>query len=269
MARKRTIDPNFWTSEPISRLSREKRLFVLGMISNADDEGYLKGSGAWLKATIFPYDNDVKPSDLEKWRQEVVHTETIRSCKIRGETIIWFPKWYEYQYVEKAKVSLLRALVERCGKRGCLKKNDHGNITEQSPPIPKKPLFFTSTDTDKKRTEEGERPESETVGQNEPGSYKIFATRYYAVAGRHPGRQKRLVEGYGKLCERFGEPVVLAALDEWASGRGGSDRLKSNQFAPKDFLFTEGAEICEGKKQAQEMGADQVEEGVRELDIPE
>ena len=39
MARRRMIDPNFWESEDVSRLSLFARLLFIGMISNADDEG--------------------------------------------------------------------------------------------------------------------------------------------------------------------------------------------------------------------------------------
>ena len=34
------IDPNFWTDEKLGECSIQERLLFMGLISNADDEGY-------------------------------------------------------------------------------------------------------------------------------------------------------------------------------------------------------------------------------------
>ena len=56
MARKRMIDPEFWSDEEIATLSFPARLFYIGLWNFADDEGKGKGHSKLLKAQIFPYD---------------------------------------------------------------------------------------------------------------------------------------------------------------------------------------------------------------------
>ena len=65
MARKRMLDPNFWTDEKLGECSRDERLLFMGLISSADDEGYGRANPKLLKSLIFPYD-DLRTSDLEK-----------------------------------------------------------------------------------------------------------------------------------------------------------------------------------------------------------
>ena len=66
MARKRMIDPSFWTDEKLGECSIQERMLFMGLISNADDEGYGRANPKLLKSLIFPYD-DLRASDLEKW----------------------------------------------------------------------------------------------------------------------------------------------------------------------------------------------------------
>ena len=70
-ARKRQVDPGIWTSEQVVACGPEARLLFIGCITQADDEGRLKGSAAYLKMTIFPGDA-VSVDQVEVWRQEVI-----------------------------------------------------------------------------------------------------------------------------------------------------------------------------------------------------
>ena len=67
MARKRMIDPSFWTDEKLGECSVNERYLFMGLISNADDEGYGRANPKLLKSLLFPYDDDLRTSDLEKW----------------------------------------------------------------------------------------------------------------------------------------------------------------------------------------------------------
>ena len=54
MARIRTIKPEFWTDEDIASLSEPARLLAIGLLNQADDEGYFKSHPLLLKAAVFP-----------------------------------------------------------------------------------------------------------------------------------------------------------------------------------------------------------------------
>ena len=66
MARKRIIDPEFWSDEEIGQWSFAARLFYIGLWNFADDKGRFKAANALLKAQIFPYDVKIHIDNLKK-----------------------------------------------------------------------------------------------------------------------------------------------------------------------------------------------------------
>jgi hypothetical protein len=57
MARIRTVKPEFWEDETIGLLSPHARLLFIGTWNLADDEGLLRWSPAYVKASLFMYDD--------------------------------------------------------------------------------------------------------------------------------------------------------------------------------------------------------------------
>ena len=125
MARKRQIDPGFWTSEQVAALKPAERLMWLGMISNADDEGRLKGSPAYLKMAIFPADR-MTLGRVEAMRDAIVTAGLARLyADADGEPLLWIPNWHKHQYVSKAYPSKLpphpdEPRAKRHGKKGSI-----------------------------------------------------------------------------------------------------------------------------------------------------
>jgi hypothetical protein len=66
MARKRIIDPEFWSDEEIGQWSYEARLFYIGLWNFADDVGRFKAHPQLLKSQIFPYDQKFNIENLKK-----------------------------------------------------------------------------------------------------------------------------------------------------------------------------------------------------------
>ena len=52
MARKRMIDPSIWADEGMAALSPRQQVLYIGLFSNADDEGRLKGSAAAIRLLL-------------------------------------------------------------------------------------------------------------------------------------------------------------------------------------------------------------------------
>lgn len=67
MARIRTIKPEFWEDEDIGKLPIPCRLFFIGCWNFADDYGVIKANAALLKSQIFPYDENLRVSEIKKW----------------------------------------------------------------------------------------------------------------------------------------------------------------------------------------------------------
>lgn len=106
MPRRRMLDPSFFEDTDVAKLSRDERLFLLGCVRNADDEGRLKGHCAYLKAEIFMYDEDIslegmgkiKESTLEKIKQWP-ESNPWRLLRYRNSSheYLCFPLWFQHQ----------------------------------------------------------------------------------------------------------------------------------------------------------------------------
>lgn len=59
MARIRTVKPEFWEDEVVGMLPRDARLLFIATFNLADDEGLLRWTPAYIKASAFIYDEDV------------------------------------------------------------------------------------------------------------------------------------------------------------------------------------------------------------------
>lgn len=103
MSRKRMIDPGIWNSEQVASLSVRQRLLFIGLISNADDEGKLKGSAAYIKSIIFPYDSiplTTIETDLNRLSKSIIVRYRIDE--------LWYiklPTWHKHQYIREPKPS--------------------------------------------------------------------------------------------------------------------------------------------------------------------
>ena len=102
MPRRRMIDPSFNEDMEVGGLTRDERLFLVGCISVADDEGRLIGNCEFLKSRIFIYDKDIdsdamrriRESTLEKmshWRPDNVFL--LRAYQDSDQDYIFFANW--------------------------------------------------------------------------------------------------------------------------------------------------------------------------------
>ena len=105
MARKRMLDPNIWVSEDIAQLSIFARYLFIGMISNADDEGKGRANVAYLKSTIFPYDEDVSTRKVQEALKSIAQHCTIQIYEVDGKQYYAFRNWKKWQKVEKPSPS--------------------------------------------------------------------------------------------------------------------------------------------------------------------
>lgn len=81
MARIRTIKPEFWEDEVIGCLSRDARLLFIATWNIADDEGLLRWSPPYLKASAFMYDAGVSIKDVERLMAELTESGLIHDYR--------------------------------------------------------------------------------------------------------------------------------------------------------------------------------------------
>lgn len=107
MPRQRFIHPEIWSDPTLGKLAPVERLFFIGCFSNADDEGRLLGSPAYLRSVIFVYD-DFTIDQVKEIRDRVVSCcHNLVLYEHNGTEYLAFLKWTEYQkpkYPQPSKI---------------------------------------------------------------------------------------------------------------------------------------------------------------------
>jgi HNH endonuclease len=77
MGRIRTVKPEFWEDEKVGMLSREARLLFIATFNLADDEGLLRWTPAYIKASVFMYDNDLDTKKIRGFMEELMQSDLL------------------------------------------------------------------------------------------------------------------------------------------------------------------------------------------------
>jgi len=77
MAKIRTIKPELWDDEKLGGMKRDCRLLFIGLLSFADDSGVIKSNPTFIKNRIFPYDEDLRVSEVTKWLTALVEARML------------------------------------------------------------------------------------------------------------------------------------------------------------------------------------------------
>lgn len=95
------VHATIWESAQVSRLSRDARLTYIGLIVLGDDDGRLKADPRLIKSQIYPYDDEVKLSDIEKWMGEIKAQNLVVEYEVEGVRYMYHPKWENYQQLRE------------------------------------------------------------------------------------------------------------------------------------------------------------------------
>lgn len=117
MARIRTMKPSFWGSGTVTKLSRDARLLVLGLISHADDDGRFLGSTAAINGAVFPND-DLAPKVVRRWYEEALNAKLVHEYSLEGVRYGCFPTWHEHQVINRYTPSQFPEPDVYCVPRG-------------------------------------------------------------------------------------------------------------------------------------------------------
>ncbi len=67
----------------------------------ADDEGRFRCSPRYLRAKVFPYDNNISDSDIQEWVDELHSNKLIVKYDIDGKSYGYHPNWEKWQTIRK------------------------------------------------------------------------------------------------------------------------------------------------------------------------
>ena len=104
MAKRRMIDGEFWEEPKVAKMSDSKRLFTIGCINEADDEGRLIAEPEYLRAIIWKYHNR-RLGWVKKIRDEVCsELKGFQLYEVEGVFYIQLKNWERYQILRKDRI---------------------------------------------------------------------------------------------------------------------------------------------------------------------
>lgn len=128
MPRIRTIKPDFWQHPKVTAASRDARLYFLGLLNEADDEGRMRYSGKRLAGVIFPDDDDVTGAEIDLWTAELENVGLVVRYVVDDAPLLLILGFTEHQKINRPSPSRLPAPPREPSV------NAHGALTEPSPP---------------------------------------------------------------------------------------------------------------------------------------
>lgn len=112
MARKRMIDPNIWQSEDFNKLDTFSRLVFIGLFSLADDEGRGRANPTYIKSSIFPYDEVVRTTDIEKSLSKISASMSIVFYEHNESKYYELLNWDKWQKIDRPTESKIPEYIE-------------------------------------------------------------------------------------------------------------------------------------------------------------
>jgi len=276
---RRMITPEIWFNEKVGILPDTGRLLFIGIFSNADDDGRLKASAKFLKAHIFPYDDDKTTEQIEELRDKCVQVGLIRLYKNGTEEFLDIPGWCEHQQIRKdrynpSKLPSFKEVQGQLnqhtdskregeppgqGKRGSSatnrKPNDNQAATTGSHSIVKSSLVKSSLNTPPKGGARKKRADT----QADPRIKEVF-NEIHQFFGYPNKVQQDPIPNYGKegqfikkmLGRGFTRVEILACWTSKVSQRGGE--FVSMQWVNEDIGKKGGVGEQPRPKQARAKG---------------
>ena len=118
MARIRTLKPEMWGTGDISRLSRDERLLVVGLITMADDDGRFLSAPNAILGHIYPNDSNISPAQIMRWLTNAAEgDEPVHLYDFDGIAYGCFPNWHKHQRINRYTASKYPSPLIECWPR--------------------------------------------------------------------------------------------------------------------------------------------------------
>lgn len=130
MARIRSIKPQFWLDQKLAtNLTRDQRLFYIGLWNQADDEGRFLANARLLLGAIFPHDRDLDERFTEDSLRALAAFGRIVVYTVDGERYGAISKWSEHQKINRPTASSYPKPPNNLEKFSESSVSDHGGLT--------------------------------------------------------------------------------------------------------------------------------------------
>jgi hypothetical protein len=105
VARIRSIKPDFWKSEKVARMTgvdgRQARLLFIALWNFCEDSGCMRAAPAYVRAEVFPYDEDITAQDVARWLDLLEATRLITRYQRPSGSFLVVRGFKDHQKIEK------------------------------------------------------------------------------------------------------------------------------------------------------------------------
>lgn len=113
MPRKRMIDPSIWTDEGMAEISPRQQLLYIGLFSNADDDGRLKGSPVAISLMLPTLYAGVSKDEIEADVSSVCASmRQLARYDVDDRPYLEFKNFRQWQRIDRPTPSILPAPLE-------------------------------------------------------------------------------------------------------------------------------------------------------------
>lgn len=94
----RQIKGSFW-SDPdlVYELTREQRMFFIGLTQLAEDSGCLEYDPRSFKILLYPADTDITPEILTEWTEKIIEMGKLIPYEVEGKQYLFIKNFHKHQ----------------------------------------------------------------------------------------------------------------------------------------------------------------------------
>lgn len=199
----RTIKPEITESESFARCSIKARLTAIYLITNADDEGRMRGNAKMLARTLFPYDDDIQ-ENFATLLGELESVGFANRYEVDGCQYLHIVNWSRHQRIDKPKPSRLPAPPTE--------QTNPGNVSDAPRTHPGNVRDASCEDLDQDLDQDQDHSMSSTAADartmvDDP--FERFKQAYPKRKGSQPWTPAK--EKFKKACRDGVDPEVIIA----------------------------------------------------------
>jgi hypothetical protein len=204
VARIRTIKPEFFMDEKLAEVDRTTRMLFMGLFQHCDVAGRCEVTSRFLKATVFPYDDDLSGADVAGMLDKLEAHCFIVRYEVGGKPYLWVRNFCKHQRFS-GKEAQTPSLIPPCPQEGSERE--------------------TNTETEGENAGSNGEASLEASGE-EPGSDRE-ASGKQSGSTREPRKGKERKDNplppkggpWTFLGESFDIPEVRSAMDSFEAHR--------------------------------------------------
>ncbi len=159
MARKRMLDPSIWTDEGMSELTPRQQLLYIGLLSNADDEGRIRGSASSLRLILLTVYAAVDLGEVASDLAQVLRSmRQLVAYVADGREYLAFRKYHQWQKIDRPYPSTLPPPPE-CPMNGRVPLDDDSTNIQRMVDEPLPSARPSRARAEQEQEQEGEQEE--------------------------------------------------------------------------------------------------------------